>query len=91
MQGVMDEPQTLKWFAEALNLACDEDIRIAKERSEPTLKHCLEAKPFEPQAEIILPTTDAMLGFIQSGLLSHPEMVGVNPKSNIVSLVQKNL
>ena len=34
------------------------------------MKHCLEAKPFEPQAEIILPTTDAMLGFIQSGLLT---------------------
>ena len=80
MQGVMDEPQTLKWFAEALNAACDEDIRVAKERREPTLKHCLEAKPFEPQAEIILPTTDAMLGFIQSGQLSHPEMVGVNPE-----------
>jgi len=44
------------------------------------LRPCLEAKPFEPQAEIILPTIDAMLGFIHSGLLSHPEMVGVNPE-----------
>lgn len=80
MQGVIDEPQTLRWFAEALNSACEEDIRLAKERNEPTLRHCLEAKPFEPQAEIILPTTDAMLGFIHSGLLTHPEMVGVNPE-----------
>jgi hypothetical protein len=46
----------------------------------PTLKHCLEAKPFEPQAEILLPTSDAMLGFISSGLLTHPEMVGLNPE-----------
>ena len=80
MQGVIDEPQSLKWFAEVLNSACDEDIRIANETNQPTLKHCLEAKPFEPQAEIILPTTDAMLGFIQSGLLTYPEMVGVNPE-----------
>src|SRR5581483_2979934 len=44
------------------------------------LKHCLEAKPFEPQAEILLPTSDAMLAFISSGLLTHPEMVGLNPE-----------
>ena len=80
MQGVIDEPQTLRWFAEALNSACEEDIHVAKRNNVPTLKHCLEAKPFEPQAEIILPTTDAMLGFIHSGLLTHPEMVGVNPE-----------
>jgi xylose isomerase len=44
------------------------------------MKHCLEAKPFEPQAEILLPTSDAMLAFIASGLLTHPEMVGLNPE-----------
>ena len=80
MQGVIDEPQTLRWFAEALNSACEEDIRLAKKNNKPTLKHCLEAKPFEPQAELILPTTDSMIGFIRSGLLTHPEMVGVNPE-----------
>ncbi len=80
MQGVIDETQTLRWFAEALNATCEEDISYAKRRNEPTLKHCLEAKPFEPQAEILLPTTDAMIGFISSGLLTHPEMVGVNPE-----------
>jgi xylose isomerase len=80
MQGAVDEIQTLKWFAEALNAACDEDIAIARERKQPVLKHCLEAKPFEPQAEILLPTSDAMLAFIASGLLSHPEMVGLNPE-----------
>lgn len=80
MQGAIDETQTLRWFAEALNATCEEDISYAKRRNEPTLKHCLEAKPFEPQAEILLPTTDAMIGFISSGLLTHPEMVGVNPE-----------
>ena len=72
MQGVIDEPQSLKWFAEVLNSACDEDILIANETNQPTLKHCLEAK-HQAAAEMILPTTDAMLGFIQSGLLTYPE------------------
>lgn len=80
VQGAMDEIQTLKWYAEAMNSTCEADIEIAKKRGRPTLKHCLEAKPFEPAAEILLPTTDAMLGFINSGLLTHPEMVGVNPE-----------
>lgn len=80
MQGILDEPQTLRWFAEALNAACEEDLRVSKQNKKPTLKHCLEAKPFEPQGELILPTTDAMIGFIHSGLLTHPEMVGVNPE-----------
>jgi xylose isomerase len=44
------------------------------------MKHCLEAKPFEPMSQIILPSSDAMLAFISSGLLSHPEMVGLNPE-----------
>ena len=43
------------------------DIEIAKREESATLKHCLEAKPFEPQAEILLPTSDAMLAFICSG------------------------
>jgi xylose isomerase len=91
LQGVTDETQTLRWFAEAINAACERDIAVAGRRSQkdkkgkagresPTLRHCLEAKPFEPQAEIILPTSDAMLAFIHSGLLEHPEMVGLNPE-----------
>ncbi len=59
---------------------CEADIEIAKQHGRPTLKHCLEAKPFEPQAEILLPTSDSMLAFIASGLLKHPEMVGLNPE-----------
>ncbi len=80
VQGAIDETQTLRWYAESLNAVCEADIEIAKHRGRPTLKHCLEAKPFEPQAEILLPTSDAMLGFINSGLLKHPEMVGLNPE-----------
>jgi xylose isomerase len=80
VQGVVEETQTLKWFAESINAACEADIRIAKQYGRPTLKHCMEAKPFEPQAEILLPTSDAMLAFISSGLLTHPEMVGLNPE-----------
>jgi xylose isomerase len=80
IQGAVEETETLKWYADALNAACDHDIEIAGQRGRPTLKHCMEAKPFEPQAEILLPTSDAMLVFINSGLLTHPEMVGLNPE-----------
>jgi len=79
-QGSIDETQTLRWYADALNAACERDIEVARTKGRPTLKHCLEAKPFEPQAEILLPTSDAMLAFISSGLLAHPEMVGLNPE-----------
>lgn len=79
-QGAIDETQTLRWFADGINAACEADIGIAKKRGRSPLKHCLEAKPFEPQAEILLPTSDAMLAFISSGLLTHPEMVGLNPE-----------
>jgi len=80
IQGAIDETETLRWFADGINAACEADIEIAKEKGRPTLKHCLEAKPFEPQAEILLPTSDAMLAFIFSGLIKHPDMVGLNPE-----------
>ena len=80
VQGAIDETQTLRWYADGLNAACEADIEIAGQTGRPTLKHCLEAKPFEPAAEILLPTSDAMLAFIFSGLLTHPEMVGLNPE-----------
>lgn len=80
VQGAIDEMDTLRWYADALNAACEHDIAVAKKGGRAPLKHCLEAKPFEPQAEILLPTSDAMLAFISSGLLTHPEMVGLNPE-----------
>ncbi len=80
VQGAIEETQTLAWYAEGLNAACEADLKLAARHGRPTLKHCMEAKPFEPQAEILLPTSDAMLSFIASGLLTHPEMVGLNPE-----------
>ena len=80
IQGAVEETQALRWYADGLNAACEADIAIAAQYNRPTLKHCMEAKPFEPQAEILLPTSDAMLAFISSGLLTHPEMVGLNPE-----------
>ncbi len=80
VQGAIDETQTLRWYADALNAACERDLEVARQKGRPPLKHCLEAKPFEPQAEILLPTSDAMLAFISSGVLTHPEMVGLNPE-----------
>lgn len=80
VQGAVEETETLRWFAEGLNAACEADIEIAKKYNRPTLKHCMEAKPFEPQAEILLPTSDAMLAWIYSGLLKYPDMVGLNPE-----------
>jgi xylose isomerase len=80
VQGAVEETETLRWFAEGINSACDADIETAKKYKRATLKHCLEPKPFEPQAEILLPTSDAMLAFIFSGLIKHPDMVGLNPE-----------
>lgn len=80
VQGAVEETQTLRWYAQAINAACEHDIEVARAKGRATLKHCLEAKPFEPQAEILLPTSDSMLAFIASGLLTHPEMVGLNPE-----------
>jgi xylose isomerase len=42
------------------------------------LVFALEAKPNEPRGDIYLPTTGAMLAFIET--LDHPQMVGVNPE-----------
>jgi xylose isomerase len=80
VQGAIDEVKMLERYADGLNAACDEDIKVAKQKGRPTLKHCLEAKPFEPAAQIMLPTSDAMLAFIYSGQLQHAEMVGLNPE-----------
>ncbi len=79
-QGVVEETRMLKRYAEEINAACEKDLTVSRAAGASPMRHCLEAKPFEPQAELILPTTDAMLTFINSGLLKHPEMVGVNPE-----------
>ena len=63
----------LKWYREALNFLCDYVMNQGYD-----IKFALEAKPNEPRGDLYLPTTGAMLGFIQT--LDHPEMVGVNPE-----------
>ena len=62
-----------RWFREALNFLCEYVLDQGYE-----LKFALEAKPNEPRGDIYLPTTGAMLGFIET--LDHAEMVGVNPE-----------
>jgi xylose isomerase len=68
-----DPVEGLKRFREALNFLCDYALD-----NDYDLKFALEAKPNEPRGDIYLPTTGAMLGFIET--LDHPEMVGVNPE-----------
>jgi xylose isomerase len=63
----------LKRFREALNFLCEYVID-----QDYDLKFALEAKPNEPRGDIYLPTTGAMLGFIET--LDHSDMVGVNPE-----------
>ena len=62
-----------KRFRDALNFFCE---YVRDQGYE--LKFALEAKPNEPRGDLYLPTTGAMLGFINT--LDHPEMVGVNPE-----------
>ncbi len=62
-----------KRFREALNFLCEYVLDQGYD-----LKFALEAKPNEPRSDIYLPTTGAMLGFVET--LDHAEMVGVNPE-----------
>jgi xylose isomerase len=65
--------ESLKRFREALNFLCEYSLEQGYQ-----LKFALEAKPNEPRGDIYLPTTGAMLGFIET--LDHSDMVGVNPE-----------
>ena len=68
-----DPAESLKRFREALNFLAEYVLDQGYD-----LKFALEAKPNEPRADIYLPTTGAMLGFIET--LDHSDMVGVNPE-----------
>ena len=63
----------MNWFRDALNYLCEYNIDQGY-----GMKFALEAKPNEPRADLYLPTTGAMLAFIET--LEHSEMVGVNPE-----------
>src|SRR5579875_2008953 len=45
VQGAIEEDQTLRWYAEAMNAACEHDIEMAKKKGRSPMKHCMEAKP----------------------------------------------
>jgi xylose isomerase len=60
-------------YREAINFLTD---YVIDQRYD--LQFALEAKPNEPRGDLYLPTTGAMLAFIET--LDHPEMVGVNPE-----------
>lgn len=68
-----DPRDGLKRLREAINYLCG----YVRDQGYD-LKFALEAKPNEPRGDLYLPTTGAMLGFIET--LDHPEMVGVNPE-----------
>lgn len=68
-----DPAEALRWFRDALNFLCEYNIDQGY-----GYRFALEAKPNEPRGDLYLPTTGAMLGFIET--LDHPEMVGVNPE-----------
>lgn len=68
-----DPVEALKRFREAMNFLCAYVLDQGYD-----LKFALEAKPNEPRSDIFLPTTGAMLAFIET--LNHPEIVGVNPE-----------
>ncbi len=73
VDAAKDLPEGYKHFREALNFLLG---WVADQGYD--LRFALEAKPNEPRAHLFLPTTGAMLGFIET--LDHPELVGVNPE-----------
>ena len=73
VDAAKDPRDALKWNREAFNFLCEYSIDQGY-----GYKFALEAKPNEPRGDIYLPTTGAMLAFIET--LDHPEMVGVNPE-----------
>lgn len=68
-----DPRLALQHYAEGVNYLCE----YVLDKGYP-MKLALEAKPNEPRGDLYLPTTGAMLAFIET--LAHPEMVGVNPE-----------
>ena len=68
-----DPVEALRWFRHALNFLCEYNIDRGY-----GYRFALEAKPNEPRGDLYLPSTGAMLAFIET--LDHPQMVGVNPE-----------
>src|SRR5205823_586122 len=73
VDAAKDPVEALKWMRESMNFL----IGYVKDRGY-RLRFALEAKPNEPRGDLYLPTTGAMLAFIET--LADPSMVGVNPE-----------
>ena len=73
VDAAKDLPGGYKLFRDALNFL----LGYVRDQGY-NLRFALEAKPNEPRGHLFLPTTGAMLGFIET--LDHPEMCGVNPE-----------
>lgn len=68
-----DPIEALKRYREALNFVAEYSLD-----KKYGFRFALEAKPNEPRSDLFLPTTGAMLAFIER--LDHPELFGVNPE-----------
>jgi len=68
-----DPRDAFGWYRECLNFLSS----YVKDRKY-NLKFALEAKPNEPRGDLFLPTTGAMLAFIET--LDNSEIIGVNPE-----------
>jgi xylose isomerase len=73
VDAAKDAAEALRRFRDSLNFL----IGYVKDQKYD-LKFALEAKPNEPRGDLYLPTTGAMLAFIET--LDDPGMVGVNPE-----------
>src|ERR1051326_5202700 len=73
VDAAKDPVEALKWMRECMNFL----IGYVKDRGY-RLRFALEAKPNEPRGDLYLPTTGAMLAFIET--LDDPQMLGVNPE-----------
>lgn len=73
VDGAKNPLDAMKWMRECMNFL----LGYNKDNGY-NFKFALEAKPNEPRGDIYLPTTGAMLAFIET--LDDPSMVGVNPE-----------
>jgi xylose isomerase len=73
VEASKDPLAALQRMRDAINFLCEYSLDQGY-----GYKFALEAKPNEPRGDIFLPTTGAMLGFIDT--LDHSDMVGVNPE-----------
>src|SRR2546423_2004500 len=73
VDGAKNPLDAMKWMRECMNFL----LGYNKDKGY-NFKFALEAKPNEPRGDIYLPTTGAMLAFIET--LDDPSMVGVNPE-----------